>query len=73
MAPQDVIFAQYREAGVFQQRGFGLDEFMNQLFANGADVGRGRNMPVFYGSNKLNIVRNPSLSLLFFRFGRDTS
>ena len=29
---------------------------MNQLFANCKDVGRGRNMPVHYGSSKLNIV-----------------
>jgi 2-oxoisovalerate dehydrogenase E1 component alpha subunit len=53
---EDVIFAQYREAGVFQQRGFTLDDFMNQLFANVHDPGRGRNMPVHYGSAKLHIV-----------------
>jgi 2-oxoisovalerate dehydrogenase E1 component alpha subunit len=54
LLPEDVIFAQYREAGVFQQRGFRLDEFMNQLFANRKDNGKGRNMPVHYGSSKLN-------------------
>ncbi|MDI1489619.1 MAG: hypothetical protein OHK93_000816 [Ramalina farinacea] len=53
--PSDVIFAQYRETGVFQQRGFTLADFMNQLFANCKDVGKGRNMPVHYGSSKLNI------------------
>lgn len=53
--PEDVIFAQYRETGVFQQRGFTLDDFMGQLFANSSDVGKGRNMPVHYGSRKLNI------------------
>ena len=53
--PSDVIFAQYRETGVFQQRGFTLSEFMNQLFANCKDAGKGRNMPVHYGSSKLNI------------------
>ena len=58
MRPEDVIFAQYREAGVFQQRGFTLDDFMSQLFANRNDVGKGRNMPVHYGSRKLNIVFN---------------
>ncbi|KAF2418254.1 thiamine diphosphate-binding protein [Tothia fuscella] len=52
---EDVIFAQYRETGVFQQRGFRLDEFMNQLFANRLDNGLGRNMPVHYGSKDLNI------------------
>ncbi|KAF2452870.1 dehydrogenase E1 component [Lineolata rhizophorae] len=53
--PSDVIFAQYRETGVFKERGFTLDDFMNQLFANKKDVGHGRNMPVHYGSRKLNI------------------
>ncbi|KAF2098323.1 dehydrogenase E1 component [Rhizodiscina lignyota] len=52
---EDVIFAQYRETGVFQERGFTLDSFMNQLFANKKDLGLGRNMPVHYGSKELNI------------------
>ncbi|MCJ1483289.1 hypothetical protein MMC06_003456 [Schaereria dolodes] len=54
LAPEDVVFAQYRETGVFQQRGFALEDFMNQLFANRKDFGKGRNMPVHYGSSKLN-------------------
>lgn len=53
---EDVIFTQYREAGVFVQRGFELQNFMSQLFANKKDGGRGRNMPVHYGSKELNIV-----------------
>ncbi|KAF2139405.1 uncharacterized protein K452DRAFT_275693, partial [Aplosporella prunicola CBS 121167] len=53
--PDDVIFAQYREAGVFAQRGFTLDDFMAQLFANRHDPGLGRNMPVHYGSAALHI------------------
>lgn len=56
LTKEDVIFAQYRETGVFQQRGFTLDMFMSQLFANKNDPGRGRNMPVHYGSAALNIV-----------------
>ncbi|KAH9907415.1 thiamine diphosphate-binding protein [Xylariomycetidae sp. FL2044] len=52
---EDVIFCQYREQGVLAQRGFTLNEFMNQLFANNKDLGRGRNMPVHYGSKPLNI------------------
>ncbi|KAI9892901.1 MAG: hypothetical protein M1814_001060 [Vezdaea aestivalis] len=55
LASEDVIFAQYREAGVFQQRGFTLQDFMSQLFANKNDPGLGRNMPVHYGSKRLNI------------------
>jgi 2-oxoisovalerate dehydrogenase E1 component alpha subunit len=56
---EDVIFCQYREQGVFAQRGFALSEFMNQLFANKKDPGKGRNMPVHYGSKELNIVSPP--------------
>lgn len=52
---EDVIFSQYRESGVLKQRGFSIEEFMSQLFANRKDSGRGRNMPVHYGSRALNI------------------
>ncbi|KAK2074593.1 hypothetical protein P8C59_008788 [Phyllachora maydis] len=55
LAKEDVIFCQYREQGVFLQRGFKLADFMNQLFANHKDPGKGRNMPVHYGSRELNI------------------
>lgn len=55
LRPDDPIFAQYREAGVFQYRGFTLDHFMNQLFSNRKDLGLGRNMPVHYGSKELHI------------------
>ncbi|TVY59063.1 2-oxoisovalerate dehydrogenase subunit alpha, mitochondrial [Lachnellula cervina] len=51
----DVVFSQYREAGVFVQRGYKLGDFMAQLFANKRDGGKGRNMPVHYGSKELNI------------------
>ena len=46
LSKEDVVFCQYREQGVFAQRGFALSDFMNQLFANRRDLGRGRNMPV---------------------------
>ncbi|CAL3962373.1 unnamed protein product [Diplocarpon coronariae] len=55
LSKDDVIFCQYREAGVFAQRGFTFDDFMSQLFANSKDTGKGRNMPVHYGSKALNI------------------
>jgi 2-oxoisovalerate dehydrogenase E1 component alpha subunit len=61
----DVVFCQYREQGVFAQRGFTLSEFMNQLFANQKDPGKGRNMPVHYGSRRLNIVRPTASSARF--------
>ncbi|KAJ3361365.1 hypothetical protein GGF32_007411 [Allomyces javanicus] len=50
----DIIFGQYREAGVLMYRGFTIDEFMNQCYSNVHDYGKGRQMPVHYGSNKLN-------------------
>jgi len=50
----DVIFGQYREAGVLMWRGFTLDEFMNQCYSNRLDHGKGRQMPVHYGSKRLN-------------------
>ncbi|XP_077213350.1 2-oxoisovalerate dehydrogenase subunit alpha 2, mitochondrial-like isoform X2 [Tasmannia lanceolata] len=50
----DVIFPQYREPGVLLWRGFTLQEFANQCFGNKADYGKGRQMPIHYGSNKLN-------------------
>ncbi|KAH6887571.1 thiamine diphosphate-binding protein [Thelonectria olida] len=52
---EDVMFCQYREQGVFRERGWTAKEFMAQLFANKRDPGRGRNMPVHYGSKELNI------------------
>eukprot|EP00842_Homolaphlyctis_polyrhiza_P004938 jgi/Hompol1/5445/HPOL_001696-RA len=50
----DVIFGQYREAGVMMYRGFTLEQFMNQCYSNSADLGKGRQMPVHYGSRELN-------------------
>lgn len=35
-------------------RGFTLPEFMNQVYSNELDYGKGRQMPVHYGSKKLN-------------------
>jgi 2-oxoisovalerate dehydrogenase E1 component alpha subunit len=55
LIPEDVCFLQYREQGVLVQRGFTLKEIMSQLFANKDDHGKGRNMPVHYGSSKLNV------------------
>lgn len=52
----DVIMAQYREQGALAYRGFTTDEFMNQLFGNELDYGKGRQMPVHYGSADLNYV-----------------
>ncbi|NYS60858.1 thiamine pyrophosphate-dependent dehydrogenase E1 component subunit alpha [Vreelandella salicampi] len=52
----DMIMAQYREQGALMYRGFSFDEFMNQLFGNELDYGKGRQMPVHYGSRKLHYM-----------------
>ena len=49
----DEIFGQYREAGVLMWRGFTIQEFAHQLFSNTHDLGKGRQMPVHYGSRRL--------------------
>ncbi|XP_071742598.1 2-oxoisovalerate dehydrogenase subunit alpha 2, mitochondrial-like isoform X2 [Rutidosis leptorrhynchoides] len=52
----DFIFPQYREPGVLLWRGFSLQEFANQVFGNKYDYGKGRQMPIHYGSKKLNYI-----------------
>lgn len=56
LEPSDLVFGQYREAGVLLWRGFTLDQFMNQCYGNDLDLGKGRQMPVHYGSKDLNFV-----------------
>ncbi|EAW27780.1 2-oxoisovalerate dehydrogenase alpha subunit (Branched-chain alpha-keto acid dehydrogenase E1 component alpha chain) [Alteromonadales bacterium TW-7] len=53
---EDMIMAQYREQAALHYRGFTLDQFMNQMFSNELDLGKGRQMPIHYGSNKLNYM-----------------
>ena len=50
----DTVLAQYREAGILMWRGFTLEQFTNQCFSNELDLGKGRQMPVHYGSRALN-------------------
>ncbi|KAI8977533.1 thiamine diphosphate-binding protein [Mycotypha africana] len=54
LSPNDMVYGQYREAFVLLHRGFTIDEFVNQCFSNELDQGKGRQMPVHYGSKKLN-------------------
>ncbi|CAL8081133.1 unnamed protein product [Orchesella dallaii] len=54
--PDDMVFGQYRESGVLMWRGFTLDNFMNQCYGNELDLGKGRQMPVHYGSKDLGFV-----------------
>ncbi|XP_030750229.1 2-oxoisovalerate dehydrogenase subunit alpha, mitochondrial [Sitophilus oryzae] len=53
---EDWVYGQYREAGVLLYRGFSLQEFVDQCYGNIDDVGQGKQMPVHYGSRKLNFV-----------------
>lgn len=53
---QDMIFAQYREQGALRYRGFSTEQFMDQCFSNERDLGKGRQMPIHYGSQALNYM-----------------
>eukprot|EP01084_Bolivina_argentea_P055919 102416_1 len=52
----DVLFFQYRELGVFLQRGFPVQQCADVCFSNNNDFAKGRQMPVHYGSKDLNCV-----------------
>jgi 2-oxoisovalerate dehydrogenase E1 component alpha subunit len=54
LALEDTVFAQYREVGVLLWRGFSLQQAADQCFSNEKDLGKGRQMPVHYGSRELN-------------------
>lgn len=54
LSPNDMVFAQYREQGVLLWRGFTLQQTADQCFSNESDRGKGRQMPVHYGSRALN-------------------
>lgn len=56
LADDDMIMAQYREQGALAFRGFPLQQFMHQLFSNENDLGKGRQMPIHYGSRDLHYM-----------------
>lgn len=56
LAPEDWIFAQYREAGVLIQRGMDINLMVAQCYGNRDDLGKGRQMPIHYGNRQLNHV-----------------
>jgi 2-oxoisovalerate dehydrogenase E1 component alpha subunit len=57
----DMVMGQYREQVALRFRGFTTEQFMNQLFSNKDDLGKGRQMPVHYGCRALNFmtIRSP--------------
>jgi 2-oxoisovalerate dehydrogenase E1 component alpha subunit len=52
----DMIMSQYREHAALHYRGFTLSQYMNQMFSNKEDLGKGRQMPVHYGCKALNFM-----------------
>ncbi|KAH6800062.1 thiamine diphosphate-binding fold superfamily protein [Perilla frutescens var. hirtella] len=54
LSPHDIILPQYREPGILLWRGFTIEEFANQCFGNKDGHGKGRQMPIHYGSKQLN-------------------
>jgi 2-oxoisovalerate dehydrogenase E1 component alpha subunit len=62
LSPLDPVFAQYREHGVYLHRGATIDDFIQQCFSTTHDLGKGRNMPVHYGS-KVHKVHTVSSTL----------
>ncbi|XP_077537291.1 branched chain keto acid dehydrogenase E1 subunit alpha isoform X2 [Haemaphysalis longicornis] len=53
---KDLVYGQYREAGVLVWRDYPLSQFMAQCYGNEMDDCKGRGMPVHYGSDKHNFV-----------------
>lgn len=56
LKPVDWIYVQYREPGLLLHRGFSFREFLSQCYGNIHDLGKGRQMPIHYGSRELNYV-----------------
>lgn len=50
------VFNQFSPPGVLMWRGFPLESFINQCFGNHNDLGKGRQMPIHYGSRQLNFM-----------------
>lgn len=56
LSRDDLIYGQYREAGVLVWRGFTTEQFIDQCYGNVGDESKGRHMPIHYGSRELNFV-----------------
>ncbi len=52
----DWLYPQYREIGAMFWRGASPEMVINQMFGNGKDATKGRQMPNHFGSRSLNIV-----------------
>ncbi|XP_051139042.1 2-oxoisovalerate dehydrogenase subunit alpha 1, mitochondrial [Andrographis paniculata] len=56
LSSDDIVLPQYREAGILLWRGYTLQEFANQCFGTKNDPGKGRQMPIHYGSKDHNYI-----------------
>src|SRR5690554_2629250 len=56
LSPADMIMGQYREQGALAFRGFTVEQFMNELFSNEREFGKGRQMPVHFGCAALKLM-----------------
>ena len=63
----DWVFPSYREQGAWFWRGYGIENFLNQLFGNCKDPTKGRQMPVHHSANWLNVVVWVLVLLLMLR------
>ncbi|XP_042031933.1 2-oxoisovalerate dehydrogenase subunit alpha 1, mitochondrial-like [Salvia splendens] len=54
LSPDDIILPQYREPGILLWRGFSMEEFASQCFGTKDGHGKGRQMPIHYGSKSHN-------------------
>ncbi|MCQ8205758.1 thiamine pyrophosphate-dependent dehydrogenase E1 component subunit alpha, partial [Vibrio parahaemolyticus] len=52
----DLVFGQYREAGVLMYRDYPLELFMSQCYGNVNDPGKGRQLPVQFGCKERHFV-----------------
>lgn len=52
----DLIYSQYRETGALIWRNYPVSGIINQCYGNCHDTGKGKSMPVHYGSREHNFV-----------------
>ncbi|KAH6926884.1 hypothetical protein HPB50_022653 [Hyalomma asiaticum] len=53
---KDLVFVQYREYGVLLWRNFSVNQTMQQCYSTMYDYGKGRQMPIHYGSTEQHFV-----------------
>ncbi len=54
--PNDLVFCQYREAGILLYRGYEIKDCCHQIYGNSLGSDKGKQAPIHYGSKELNYV-----------------